>query len=266
MTNQINERRKRMSDLFLDEGIGSFYDRLESIIGEESVRKFASRIGVSEGTLRGYLKNREAKRPELIKMFVEAGCDPLWLMTGVTIKELAQNVDIDELARCAYTDKTLDESSISREHISPRLSQSDDDEYEFINGYNAQVSTGHGTTWEDMQVTRKLAFRKKWLSYRHLNPEQLRVVFAKGDSMEPTIHSGDSILVDTSIDSVKDGSIFVIALGGDLYAKRLQKRFDGGVDIISDNKDYMTQTVTAEELEQLQVIGKVVWVGKDITS
>lgn len=82
--------------------------------------------------------------------------------------------------------------------------------------------------------------------------------------MEPTIHNGDSILVDTSKTALVDGSIFVLRLGDDLYAKRLQKRFDGGVEIISDNKEYSTQVVPREMLESLAIIGKVIWVGKDI--
>lgn len=63
----------------------------------------------------------------------------------------------------------------------------------------------------------------------------------------------------------KDGSIFVLRLGDDLYAKRLQKSYDGSITIISDNKtDYQPLVVPADQLYNLAVIGKVVWVGHDI--
>ncbi|WP_394131123.1 helix-turn-helix transcriptional regulator [Shewanella maritima] len=118
--------------------------------------------------------------------------------------------------------------------------------------------------WDDEKVKRKLAFRTKWLRYRGLQPESLRVVFAKGDSMEPTIHTGDSILVDITQTTLTDGSIFVLRLGDELYAKRLQKHIDGSVTIISDNKEYKEQVVSIEDLPMLNIVGKVVWIGKDV--
>ena len=82
--------------------------------------------------------------------------------------------------------------------------------------------------------------------------------------MEPAIHSGDSLLVDISKTTLEDGCIFVLRLGDDLYAKRLQKLFDGGIEILSDNKEYKSQIVSAGELPMLQIIGKVVWMGKNL--
>ena len=53
-------------------------------------------------------------------------------------------------------------------------------------------------------------------------------------------------------------------LGEELYAKRLQQYLDGSVRLISDNKEYVEQVVKPNELEQLEIIGKVVWIGKDL--
>ena len=63
---------------------------------------------------------------------------------------------------------------------------------------------------------------------------------------------------------LKDGSIYVLRFGEELYAKRLQKRFDGSVRLMSDNKEYDDQIVSQDELDQLAIIGKVVWIGKDL--
>jgi len=138
------------------------------------------------------------------------------------------------------------------------------EEYALIPGYHISVSTGHGALNGDHEVKRQLAFRSKWLRYRKLNPKDLAVVFAKGDSMEPTINSGNTILVDLSNKKLTEGSIYVLRLGEELYAKRLQQRFDGSIELISDNKEYKDQLVKPDELEQLEIIGKVVWIGKDL--
>ena len=82
--------------------------------------------------------------------------------------------------------------------------------------------------------------------------------------MEPTIHSGNTLLVDLSDKLLSDGSIYVLRVGDNLFAKRLQQRFDGTVELISDNKEYKDQVVKPDELDQLQIIGKVVWIGKDL--
>ena len=223
------EMANRIDDPILREQIGSLPGRLQRVIGEQSNRQFADKIGVSETAVRGYLKGKPPKLPTLMKIARVGGVSLDWLCTGIDAPPAGE-----------FTD-----------------------EYTLIDGYHAEVSTGHGAPWEEHPVTRRLAFRKKWLSVRNLQPEGLKVVFAKGDSMEPSIHSGDTILVDTSVTVLSDGSIFVLSLGGDLYAKRLQRRFDGGVEILSDNKEYKDQVVPAAELDQLQIIGKVVWVGKD---
>lgn len=237
--------QKKESELaFPEDGIESFGLRLKELIGDDSLRSFAMAIDASEGGVRKWFT--QATKPSFDKMVRIArryNVNLEWLCTG----EGQKYVDIARIA---------DQVSIECEEFC--------EEYALIDGYHTEVSTGHGTTWAEQPVQRRLAFRKRWLSYRNLQANNLRVVFAKGDSMEPTIHSGDSILVDTSVHHLSDGSIFVLSLGGDLYAKRLQKRIDGGIEVISDNKEYTNQVVPIGELEQLQIIGKVVWIGKDI--
>lgn len=242
MPNKIFSSENRISDPILENAIGSLSERLRELIGDRSIRLYAKEVGVSEGTVRGYLRGTPPKLLELVKIAKLDGVSLEWLATGEGPKH-AVNPAIQQV-------------SIESEDFC--------EEYALIDGYHTQVSTGHGAAWDEQPVQRRLAFRSKWLRFRDLQPESLKVLFAKGDSMEPTIHSGDSILVDTSVHQLTDGSIFVLSLGGDLYAKRLQKRFDGGIEIISDNKEYTNQVVPAAELEQLHIIGKVVWIGKDV--
>ena len=138
------------------------------------------------------------------------------------------------------------------------------EEYILTPGYHVSVSTGHSALNDDAPIGRQLAFRREWINHRNLNPSSLAVVFAKGDSMEPTIHSGNTLLVDISDTNLTDGSIFVLRVGENLFAKRLQQRFDGTIELLSDNKEYPAQLVKPDELEQLAIIGKVVWIGKDL--
>ena len=221
-----------------------FSTRLSEIIGQESARSFARTFEIPETTLRQYLSSRsEPTLSNLLKLAEAGQVNLLWLATGKGPK----TGEKDGNAEVSVTNPEFEE------------------DYALIPGYHLEVSAGSGSAWNGEEVMRHLAFRKNWLNYRRLNPKSLKVVFAKGDSMEPTINSGDSILVDSDRTILEDGSIFVLRLGEELYAKRLQKRFDGGIEIISDNKEYTSQVVPADELGMLHIIGKVVWVGKDIT-
>ena len=56
-----------------------------------------------------------------------------------------------------------------------------------------------------------------------INPTKTDMIFAKGNSMYPTIISGDSLIVDLSKKEIYDGKIYCIRIDGQLYAKRLQK-------------------------------------------
>jgi SOS-response transcriptional repressor LexA/DNA-binding Xre family transcriptional regulator len=76
-----------------------------------------------------------------------------------------------------------------------------------------------------------------------------------GDSMEPTFSYGDIIFINRNKKDIKRGGIFTINTENGLFVKRIQRRIDGGLDIISDNKDYPIQTVYESEIE---IIGRVV--------
>ncbi len=139
------------------------------------------------------------------------------------------------------------------------------DEFEFIPGYSVQVSAGNGSfPQEHEQPTRRLAFRKRWLSFRGLHAKDLVMVFAKGDSMEPTISDNNTLMVDTSDTRPQDGRIYVIRHGDQLVVKRTQLVLGSGVRLISDNKAYPEQVVDLDASDELSVVGRVVWIGKDV--
>ncbi len=137
-------------------------------------------------------------------------------------------------------------------------------EFALIPGYSVQVSTGHGAFPADEKPSRKLAFRRKWLKYRGLSEKDLVLVFAKGDSMEPTISDNNTLMIDTSQRELTDGSIYVIRTDHHLIAKRVQTLLGQSLLLLSDNKAYQPIEVKMSEATDLEVIGRVVWIGKDV--
>ena len=77
-------------------------------------------------------------------------------------------------------------------------------------------------------------------------------------------HPQDLVLLDTRPGMGYSDGIYVIQLQGALLCKRLHFKLTGVVEVMSDNKAYATEVVSAEELGRLTVVGRVVWHGRRV--
>ncbi len=215
-----------------------FLERLRFAIGSESINKFASKCGFSESLVRKYLSG---SIPGFDKAAVMARA------AGVSLEWLAGERSEVRPAEDSASENTLE------------------DEFAMIPGYSVQISTGPGAfPGSHEQPSRKLAFRRKWLRYRGLNEKDLVLVFAKGDSMEPTISDNNTLMIDTSNTELSNGLIYVIRVNSHLVAKRVQTLTNRDIMLLSDNETYKPEILKPEQLQDLAVIGKVVWIGKDV--
>lgn len=87
----------------------------------------------------------------------------------------------------------------------------------------------------------------------------LRLVTARGFSMQPTFRHGDPLLVDTGVQHVELDGVYVLRGPDGAQVKRVQKRRDGLL-LISDNKTYEPELVAREDTAAYQVLGRVVYV------
>jgi phage repressor protein C with HTH and peptisase S24 domain len=85
--------------------------------------------------------------------------------------------------------------------------------------------------------------------------KNIEAIHVTGDSMEPTFSYGDIIFINRTKTDPHRGGIFTIRTEGGLFIKRIQKRIDGKLDIISDNDVYPTLTLASHQVE---VLGRVV--------
>lgn len=136
-----------------------------------------------------------------------------------------------------------------------------DDVYSYVPLYDAHCSAGHGSWAEGAQVLTRLAFTTYSLRKQGLEPSKLSAIRVDGDSMEGLLSHGDTVVIDHGRNSLEGEAVYVIRLDDHLYAKRLQRQFDGAVSIISQNKEYQVMTVPKERLGDLEIIGRVVWAG-----
>lgn len=105
------------------------------------------------------------------------------------------------------------------------------------------------------------AFRNDFLKREHIHPKNSVMMLVRGDSMEPLIKEGDTILIDQNDKTPQDGRIFLVGLGEELMVKVLQK-IPSGWNICSINERYAPLSVEGDELEKFRVYGRVRWFGR----
>ena len=90
------------------------------------------------------------------------------------------------------------------------------------------------------------------------SPQHLAMITGCGDSMEGTFDHGDVLFVDTGVDTITMDAVYILRLDDDLYIKRLQRKPDGSILMISDNAKYSPYTIENCRKEKLQVLGRIV--------
>jgi phage repressor protein C with HTH and peptisase S24 domain len=136
-------------------------------------------------------------------------------------------------------------------------------EYINVPEYKIEASAGHGSLVEDETPSQYIAIKKSSLAASGVNTSNLIIMYARGDSMEPTIYSGDPLFVDRNATNIApDGGIYIFNYGTDVFVKRLQMTFTGDVLVISDNAKYPSQTIPKADLDQMRIAGRVVVYGR----
>lgn len=125
------------------------------------------------------------------------------------------------------------------------------------------AKAGAGSSLETSGETLGMyAFRKTFLAREGIHASNSIMLDVVGDSMEPLIRAGDTILVDTSDRNVQDGKTYLVAYGDDLKVKHIFKSPQGLI-LRSENQRYADVTIAPDELGTYAVVhGRVRWFGR----
>ena len=103
-----------------------------------------------------------------------------------------------------------------------------------------------------------LWFRNDWLLSHSIDPEQSNIISVRGESMEPTLPDGCSILVDRKRREPQDGRIYVMRTEDGLVVKRLGLDEEGRWEIRSDGPDWRITPMSPGT----EIIGEVRWAAR----
>lgn len=149
----------------------------------------------------------------------------------------------------------------------------DGTDYAHIPVHEASLSAGPGADNAGSNITDHLAFRRDWLKRIGVSANRACLARVTGHSMEPTLWSGDMVLIDqTKTDPVirkrsetdlRRAPIYAFVQNGEARVKRIERPSSDAIILISDNPEVAPELRSGAEAEQMQlaIIGKVVWSG-----
>ena len=125
----------------------------------------------------------------------------------------------------------------------------------------ADVAAGSGAVnLGEAPVKGYLAFQRAWLDRHALDPTQCVVIGVRGESMEPTLPDGCSILVDRGRRRWRKGRIFVFLTGDGLIVKRADEGETSERVLVSDHPAWAPVAFT----DDADILGEVAWTARTL--
>lgn len=246
----------RFDALVFRQNLGLRIEQCVKLIGKKS--DAAAAAGVSTEQLNKWI-NGTVKVPveALATLAKAADSDFSWLATGVGVPQHARPIQIRR-ARPPADYASEDDTSLLGQ-VSLTQSASDVSFVRLPFYHDVSASAGPGALAMSEQSDSVVAFTSRFLRDLGATPERCSVIRAKGDSMVPTIPDGALLVVDHSQAEISNGCLTVISVGDDLLVKRIRRRLDGLIDLVSDNQVYPPETIGNDRIQQLRIIGRVVY-------
>lgn len=250
----------------LDESIGRFSERLKEAIGDQSVRGFARAAGLSETVLRSYARGDTLPTIDrLAQIAAASGRSIAWLMgdeesSGHVDEQAAADVLLeaggDTEAAARVEARTKKAAAAIASGNDPMLSAED---YAFVPYMSVRVAAGDGQVVESEQIVAWMAFRRSYLQTLGVPSKAACLVRVKGDSMDPDLRDGDTVLLDTSDTRVTDKPhAFAYRVDGtdEIAVKRIRRV--GDQLEVTGGDHWPTRTFDQEPT----ILGRVRWSGR----
>ena len=212
------------------ERFDSFINRLREATIITSQANLAKTLSISRAAITQAKKNDSIPIKWITELSRLFNVNPDWLEKGTGAKVLSQNI---------YHEIFLQVPKIK-----------------------ARLSAGGGSFETEPEIKEFYSFRKDWLSKKG-KARDMVLMDIFGNSMEPELKEGDTVLIDQSQKAVLAGAIYAVGFDDTIVVKRLEKRPKELV-LLSENERYPMMRFRDEEMDSVRIIGKVIWVCREM--
>ena len=208
----------------------SFLKRVFEATGITSQAELASILNINRSAITQARKKDSIPDKWILQLYRSFGLNPDWVETGIS-QNFQEKSDSDSI-------------------------------YKNIPKVKARLSAGGGSFEVGSEIEGYYAFRKDWLGTKgSINKMVLMDIF--GNSMEPAMKDGDTILIDESQKDLLAGAIYAVGVDDTIMVKRLEKHPNKLV-LLSDNKDYSPIYIHGSEINSVRIIGKGIWICREL--
>lgn len=200
-------------------------ERLTALMAEKglSQAELARMIGVKQPSIFKILSGQTLNPKNILEIATALNVDPHWLKTG--------EGDPDPSYRIVEVSEPQNPNTVRIDILNVEVSA----------GNGAYLSpTEQGLLSQEFDLT---FFRQQ---FGRADAKHLKLITVKGDSMAPTLESGDLLYVDISENYFAADGLYVFTFDGQTFIKRLQK-VGKEMLVISDNPTYKEWTFTQDD-------------------
>jgi phage repressor protein C with HTH and peptisase S24 domain len=214
-------------------------------------------VGVSPQAVQKWIAgDTEPKGKNLQKAAEFLGVTEAWLKFGIPVENATAELKPEGANERVHYLQTIPKSNIRALHpddVQPEGTVSIKQSKIFFSAGN-----GHQVTYEIIEDSEPATYQLSWFQKHGINPEHARRFKVVGDSQEPMLFEGDTVLVNLKETDIIDGKLYAIRYGSDLRIKYLRRRLDGTLLLRSVNPSYKDEEVPREMAEEhISIIGRV---------
>lgn len=200
-------------------------ERLTSLMNEKGISQaeLARLIGIKQPSVFKILSGETRNPKKILEIATALNVDPHWLKTG--------EGGPDPSYRIVEVSEPQNPNTVRVDILDVEVSA----------GNGAYLSpTEQGLLSQEFDLT---FFRQQ---FGRADAKHLKLITVKGDSMAPTLESGDLLYVDISENYFAADGLYVFTFDGQTFIKRLQK-VGKEMLVISDNPTYKEWTFTQDD-------------------
>lgn len=219
-------------------------ERLKIATNTQSDTSLAKTLGISQGSISNAKTSGTIPAIWFIKVAEKFDVSMDWLVFGIGSMQRGETAPAVQVS-ARHCDEDADLVMI------PRVA--------------ARLCAGTGSLETDDNVVGMYAFRADWILKKG-NTKRMVLMDVTGDSMAPAIMHGDIVLIDQSKTDIYGHGYYAVGIDDVIFLKEVL--IEPGIMIFrSINKDYDDIRIdrNAEEAENVRIIGRILWVARELS-